>query len=387
LLGTQAVGIYRMESDSDLWAVEVSKGLLVTYVAGFNAPVGQDALRQALRMRRPIVGSAAAATSAGEPGVKANEAAQPASSPCMDWYRVWLAVPIITKGKTYGGILLYYAEPRALSDEEIQLAMAFSDQVALAIENARLRERTQQAAALAERERLARELHDAVTQTLFSASVIAEAVPRIWDSHPGEARRAMEELCKLTRGALAEMRTMLVELRPSVLTEKPLGELLSHLGDAMGPRIPVDVEIGADLPLQPELQVALYRIAQEALTNTVKHAAASKATVTLYSVPGRVELSVQDDGRGFDLASAPPGGLGLRNMRERAAAVGALLEIETGPGEGTRVRIRWEEYPEGERTMAKTTARMGTQPLNGLCQARQTPGVETAHCTFVQRSH
>ncbi|MFN2156806.1 MAG: histidine kinase [Anaerolineae bacterium] len=348
LLGTQAVGIYRLESDSARWAVEISKGLLVTYVAGFNAPVGQDTLRRALVLRRPIVGSPAAVTTEREHAAVASQSVQPTPSGWTRWYRAWLAVPIIAKGETYGGMLLYYTEPRALSEEEIQLATTFSDQVALAIENARLRERTQQAAALAERERLARELHDAITQTLFSASVIAEAMPRIWDSHPDEARRAMEELRKLTRGALVEMRTMLVELRPAVLTEKPLGELLSHLGDAMSQRnrIPVVVNIRGDVPLQSELQVALYRIAQEALANVVRHAAASKATVTLHSVPGRVELQVQDDGRGFYLCAAPAGGLGLRNMRERAAAVGAVLEVKTCPGEGTQVQVLWEQHPE-----------------------------------------
>jgi signal transduction histidine kinase len=348
LLGTQAVGVYRLESDPDRWAVEVSKGLLVTYVAGANVPIGQDTLRRAMVARRPMVGPPVLAAAGAEDDRVSGADARPPVSPWVGWYRAWLAVPIITKGETYGGMLLYYTESRVLSEEEIQLATAFSDQAALAIENARLRARVQQAAALAERERLARELHDAVTQTLFAASVIAEALPRIWEAYPEERQRGIEELRTLTRGALAEMRTMLIELRPAALTEKPLGELLSHLGDAMSGRnrIPVAVNVEGDTALQPDLQVALYRIAQEALTNIAKHAAASQASVTLHCMPGSVELRVTDDGRGFDPSNLRPGRSGLRNMRDRAADVGAVLEIETEPGEGTQVLVLWEGHPE-----------------------------------------
>jgi signal transduction histidine kinase len=270
-------------------------------------------------------------------------------------------VPIITKGEVYGGMLLYYSEPRALSEEEIQLATSFCDQAALAIENARLRERAEQAATTAERERLARELHDAVTQTLFSASVIAEAMPRIWFDHPEERDRGIEELQHLTKGALAEMRTLLVELRPTALTEKPLGELLGHLAAAASgqTRTPVRLRVEGETKLEPGMQVALYRIAQEALNNVAKHARARQAWVSLHcSVAGgakecgkTVILSVRDDGRGFDPDKASPDHLGLAIMRERAGAVGAELTIESTRGGGTEVRVLWtadEEANTGE---------------------------------------
>jgi signal transduction histidine kinase len=339
LLDTQAVGIYRLESDADRWAIEAARGLLVTYVAGSNVPIGQSTLRQAILTSRPLIGSYASRAKATEQ----DPWPAPPPRPRLGWYRAWLAVPIITKGEIYGGMLLYYVEPRALSEEEIQLATSFCDQAALAIENARLREQVEQAAAAAERERLARDLHDAVTQTLFSASVIAEALPRIWATDPQEVQNGIEELRRLTRGALAEMRTMLLELRPAALTEKPLDELLSHLADAMTgqTRIPVLLTVDGEACLHSELQVALYRIAQEALNNVAKHARASQAMVSLHCAPGSIRLEITDDGCGFDAAAAPPDSMGLRIMRERAAGIGAALEIESQPEGGTRVRVQW----------------------------------------------
>lgn len=342
LLDTQAVGIYRLEREADRWAVEAARGLLVTYVAGSNVPVGQSTLRQAILSRRPLIGHARASP-AREEGPALDPAHRPAPSTRLGWYRAWLAVPLLIKDEVYGGMLLYYTEPRALSEEEIQLATSFCDQAALAIENARLRERAEQAAAAAERERLARDLHDAVTQTLFSASVIAEALPRIWTSDPEQARQGVEELHRLTRGALAEMRTLLLELRPAALTEKPLGELLCHLADATAGqlRIPVTLQVEGDSWLEPELQVALYRIAQEALNNTSKHARAGEASLSLHCAPGTVRLEVADDGCGFDAAAVSPEAMGLRIMEERAASIQATFEIESQPAQGTRVRLEW----------------------------------------------
>jgi signal transduction histidine kinase len=345
LLGTQAVGIYRLESDADRWAVEAARGLLVTYVAGSNVPIGQEALRRAIVTHRPVIGHHAHSAAGQETGATQHDEGQSHSHLRFGWYQAWLAVPIVTKGRVYGGMLLYYTEARALSEEEIQLATAFCDQAALAIENGRLRQRVEQAAAAAERDRLARDLHDAVTQTLFSASVIAEAMPRIWLTNPEESQRGIEELRQLTRGALAEMRTLLLELRPAALTEKPLGELLGHLADAVTgqARIPVRLEVEGERELPADLQVVLYRIAQEALNNVTKHARASQASIALRCTPARVALEVADDGRGFDPDRALPDRLGLGIMRERAESVGALFEIESQPGQGTRVHVWWQD--------------------------------------------
>jgi signal transduction histidine kinase len=217
--------------------------------------------------------------------------------------------------------------------------------VALAIENARLREQSELAAAMAERDRLARELHDAVTQTLLSASLIAEAMPHVWRRDPEEGRRGLAELRQLTQGAAAEMRTMLVELRPAALTEKPLGELLRHLTEAMTSRarIPIALTVQGKGLLPPDVQIALYRIAQEALNNVAKHAGANRASVDLQNQADRAALSIEDDGCGFEPENVLPDHFGLSIMRERAEGIGAALRIATQPGDGTKVVVNWQD--------------------------------------------
>jgi len=347
LLGNQAAGIYRLEDDGT-WAIEAAQGSPFTYASVTEIPIGHEALRRATESRLPVAipDLAAQLLAAGEPALKAGSEA-----PARTWsdrYQAMLAVPIIVGDEVYGGIALYYSEPREFPEEEIELAGAFGDQVALAIENSRLRDQVQEAAALAERERLARDLHDAVTQTLFSAGLIAEALPRVWERDPERAREGLEELRQLTQGASAEMRTLLLELRPAALTEKPLGELLGHLTDAVTSRtrVPVTLTVEGDGSLPPEVQIALYRIAQEALNNIVKHAAATEASVNLRSEAARVTLTIRDDGRGFDATEALPDQLGVGIMQERARSIGAQLEITSRTGQGTRVRVDWQETDE-----------------------------------------
>jgi signal transduction histidine kinase len=195
-----------------------------------------------------------------------------------------------------------------------------------------------------ERSRLARDLHDAVTQTLFSASLIADVLPRIWERNQDEGRRRLEELRQLTRGALAEMRTLLLELRPAALAEAEMGDLLRQLAESVTGRARVAVEVKeegvCDLP--PDVKVALYRIAQEALNNVAKHAGASQAQVAFAcGAQEPVSLRIRDNGRGFDPASVPPEHLGLGIMRERAAAVGARLTIRSEVGRGTEIVVEW----------------------------------------------
>jgi signal transduction histidine kinase len=213
-----------------------------------------------------------------------------------------------------------------------------------------LRKSEMEQAVATERNRLARELHDAVSQTLFSGSLIAEALPDIWATAPQEVGAYLDDLQQLNRGALAEMRTLLLELRPAALVDSELGDLLRQLSDAVQGRegIPVMVTVTIEQSLPTEVHVALYRIAQEALNNVVKHARANQVTVSLCCVSSDartaaegVELCVTDDGRGFDLQNVPPDHLGLGIMRERAEAIGAALEITSAPGAGTRVTVVW----------------------------------------------
>ena len=341
LLGTRAAGIYTLERDTGTWSVQATRGLLVTYVAGARLPVGQSALHRAMTARQPVsISDLVTSLESGEEQPPSADQQGIAAS----WariYRALLAVPIVVQDQVYGGMLLYYGEPRGFSQEEIDLAVAFGDQVALAIGNDQLRQQVEEAATSAERDRLARELHDAVTQTLFSASLIAEAMPRVWEQNPEEGRRGLEELRRLTKGAAAEMRTMLVELRPAALTEKPLGELLRHLTEAMAgrTRLPVDLKVEGDSVLQPDTQIALYRITQEALNNVAKHAGASAVTVDLACRPDRTVLKVRDNGSGFEPDNVLPDRFGVGIMRERAQGIGAAIHIDSQPGKGTTISV------------------------------------------------
>jgi PAS domain S-box-containing protein len=211
-------------------------------------------------------------------------------------------------------------------------------------------EQREEAATVAERERLARDLHDSVIQSLFSVSAIAEALPTLWERDQAEALRGLEELRQLTQGALAEMRTLLLELRPSALAKQELDALIAQLTQALAgrTRMPITTEVTGDCTLPAEARIALYRIAQEALNNVVKHARASRATVELHCEAGYARLCISDDGRGFNPAAVQPGQLGLDIMRERAQAAGASLRIESQPGQGTRVLAEWGRSPEGE---------------------------------------
>ena len=214
----------------------------------------------------------------------------------------------------------------------------------MAIENAQLYKQAQFAATIEERQRLARELHDAVTQTLFSCSLIADVLPRIWDLNPEEGHRRLEELRQLTRGALAEMRTLLLELRPAALMEVELSDLLKQLGEAFTgrSRIPVQIEIEEGISIPPDVKIGLYRIAQEALNNVFKHARAEKVVLSLRSQPDGLELSIADDGGGFDQSEVSSRQLGLKIMQERSLEIGAELKIDSNLGAGTEVIARWK---------------------------------------------
>jgi two-component system nitrate/nitrite sensor histidine kinase NarX len=258
-----------------------------------------------------------------------------------------MGVPLIIGDQVYGGLAFYYAKPQAFSEDQVQLALTFAQQAALAMENAQLRQEVAQSAVAAERSRLARDLHDAVTQTLFSASLIAEVLPRIWERDQEQGRARLAELRELTRGALAEMRTLLLELRPAALIEARLSDLLRQLGESITgrARVPVTVDVEGDGQVPVEVKVALYRIAQESLNNVAKHSGATQATVRLRCAPDGVQLCVRDDGRGFDPTHISSDHLGLGIMRERAEAIHATLRIDSQSGQGTRIDVSWQNSP------------------------------------------
>jgi signal transduction histidine kinase len=274
-------------------------------------------------------------------------------------FRSELSVPLIVKQDIVGALNLYYAKPRVFSQDDIDLAVSFCDQTALAIENARLREQAQAEAVTAERNHIARELHDSVTQTIFSASLIADVLPTIWEKNPSEAGGALEDLRKLTHGALAEMRTLLLELRPVGLDNASIVDLLKQLAEGFSgrTRAQVAIHIQGDAVLPTEVKLCFYRITQEALNNAAKHSGADKVELEIKSFPisrkrGKtisnqgifsesVSLSIRDNGRGFDPEHVAGEHLGLGIMQERAVNAQVALSVQSKPGQGTEISLRW----------------------------------------------
>jgi signal transduction histidine kinase len=160
-----------------------------------------------------------------------------------------------------------------------------------------------------------------------------------------EGKRRLEEVRQLTRGALAEMRTLLLELRPDSLVEAEFGYLMTQLGESITgrSRVPVKVTVNGSCAMPVEVKIALYRIAQEALNNVAKHAGASEAKVDLLCRPGRVTLHISDNGKGFVVRGVPPNSLGLGIMKERAREIGAVLKLKSQPGKGAAVKVVWND--------------------------------------------
>ena len=207
-----------------------------------------------------------------------------------------------------------------------------------------LRESEAEKAAQRERTRLAGELHDSVTQALFAATMKAEALT-LDDALPARSAHAVEEVRRLTRGALAQMRTLLLELRADPLDEIPIQQLLRHLVEATESRVRtvVRLAVNEEEPLPGALHTPVYRIAQEALDNAARHAVAPHAWVTLDVRPTESRLVVGDDGQGFDPEAVDSSHHGLRCMRERADEAGARLQIQSSVGGGTQVTVDWRD--------------------------------------------
>jgi PAS domain S-box-containing protein len=262
----------------------------------------------------------------------------------MEGVLSWMWVPLAVKDRIIGGFGIAHTDRNYFNRHHADLAMTIANQAALTLVNAELYEHAQTLAALQERQRLAQNLHDAVNQSLFSAGLIAEVLPRLWEREPETARRSLEDLRHLTRGAMAEMRALLAELRPSTLTDTELGDLLRLLANAFTGRtnIPVAVTVNREGDLPADTQVALYRICQEALNNIAKHAKADKVEIDLQYASLGLELHIHDNGCGFSPAKVTPSGhYGLGMMHERAQEVGAKLKITSQPGKGTDVAIKW----------------------------------------------
>jgi len=264
----------------------------------------------------------------------------PAAHPRM---RAFLGVPVVSKGDVIAAFYLT-DKPGGFDAEDQELIELLAAHAAIAIENARLYELSRELSVAEERTRLAHELHDAVTQQLFGLALAADTARAAVHDDPDRAIAELDRVAVLAAGAMAELRTLVGALRPARLGEDGLVAALRHHAELLGRVHGVAVDVvasGAATP-GPEAELALYRVGQEALSNALRHARASRVRVEVHLDDAAVTVAVSDDGDGFDPAAPGLGSrrLGLTSMRERARAVGGALEIDAAPGRGTTVRLR-----------------------------------------------
>jgi signal transduction histidine kinase len=263
-------------------------------------------------------------------------------------YRSTLLAPLVLKGETVGVVGLTQDEPDYYTQRHVELATAIASQAAIAIDNARLYERAQAAAALEERARLARDLHDSVTQSVFSVGLLARTARTLHERGSDDLGTTLGRIEVVAQDALSELRALLYELRPAALDDEGLGRALPRLVSAIQARTDTPIRYTGECHarLGQETETALVRVVQEALANAIKYAQATVITVNLVEASERLVVTVEDDGIGFDPAASVTaatagqgGGLGLRSMRERAAAAGLRLQVDSAPGAGTRITI------------------------------------------------
>jgi signal transduction histidine kinase/ligand-binding sensor domain-containing protein len=255
-----------------------------------------------------------------------------------------ISIPLMVKEKLVGAIILATRTMRQVKSDDLDLLAAIGQQVGMAVENARLYERAEQTAAVTERSRLARELHDSVTQLLYSVTLYAEAAAELLRS--GETETAADHLRELrdtAQEALREMRLLIFELhRPSLEKGGLAGALQARL-DAVETRggMHSELQVEGTEQLSRTTQAELYNIGQEALNNALKHAHANSVSIRLRFTDEETELELRDDGVGFEPASnLSGGGFGISGMKERAQRIGGTLQIESAPGQGTKVNVR-----------------------------------------------
>lgn len=320
------------EQDQTTLSLATEQGLLPNMVASLGAlPSDQGLAGLVIEQNKPVLIADLETDPQTPPAIRGSQ------------FNTYVGVPIRARGQALGVLSILGRSKNQFNEGEVALLTSIADQVGVAVENIRLQKQAQQAAVMRERARLARELHDAVTQSLYSLTLFAEAASELIESgNLGAVKHNLRRIGETALQALKEMRLLVYELRPSALERDGLVGALRERLNAVEGRVNVRARLITEdlIELPAPVEEGLYRIAQEALNNILKHAAASSVTLYLRANGNRVELEVIDDGTGFDLAQAEKaGGMGLKNIRERARKIGGSVEINTGPGQGTKIIV------------------------------------------------
>jgi two-component system NarL family sensor kinase len=260
-----------------------------------------------------------------------------------DGLRYHASIPLYDHGQQLGVLNVASTDWRELSAEDLRLLYTVGDLLSIAIARACLFARSANLGALEERNRLAREIHDTLAQGLSGIALQLETADALLDASADSERirTAVLEALTLTRSNLEAARRSVLDLRAAPLEGRSLdGALAALAAETQTEHLRVDLEtVGAERPLPARVEVGLYRIAQEALTNVIRHADARHVALRLTSTPEQVQLEVEDDGRGFDPANVGQNRYGLTGMNERAKLLAGSLELESCPGEGTRLEV------------------------------------------------
>lgn len=262
--------------------------------------------------------------------------------PEMCWVKSYVGAPIISEDQVIGFLNLESMTPYYFEMEHGKLVRAFANHAAIAIRNAQLYKQAQRVAIIEERQRLARELHDAVSQTLFSANMIADSLPMLYQKQPADVFPQLKLLRQQTQLAMSELRAMLFELRPQTLADTDMQQLLEQLVQSFAGRGLVDTTLTVendDTQILLEPKIAFYRIAQEAINNAIQHAHATHIEVRFVADDSHYAMTIRDNGQGFDITAQRPGHMGLQIMQDRAHSIGAQLTIESNNKTGTHIDI------------------------------------------------
>jgi signal transduction histidine kinase/ligand-binding sensor domain-containing protein len=261
-------------------------------------------------------------------------------------------VPILSANTVLGGLAVLENTKIKMNDEDLNLLKSLADQAALAMENARLRTATEEIAVVSERNRIARDLHDAITQTLFSANLIADSLPLTMKNDPRKGEESLASLQNLNRSALAEMRALLLELRPAVIKDISLSELLKQMADTLKGRASVNVTLNLleNFQLPEDVHFQFYRIAQEITTNIIKHSRAKNVEISFVSKSyirsnqlfASAKMIIADDGIGFEIGKIQGLHFGIKDIYERAEMINASAKIDSEPENGTKIILEWK---------------------------------------------
>jgi ligand-binding sensor domain-containing protein/signal transduction histidine kinase len=352
LSGTNFVALWLLQSGQGPFQLHSIRGEFPEAMLKLKLEIGEGMLGLAVKERRNIYfqDMSQVQYATGHSGIDdmhpvyINEPNIGTLTQVIETFKAIMVVPLLTPNSAYGALEFFYPTPRQFTEEEINLASAFAEQAALAIENAILRTQSTRSAVLTERTRLARELHDSVSQLLYSVTLYAEAAAEQLDT--GEtviAAGHLRELRDTAQEALREMRLLIFELHRPELGKGGLAGALQARLDAVETRggMHSELQVEGNEKLPRSIQEELYNIAHEALNNALKHAHANNVSIRLRFGEAETEMEICDDGVGFEAAvEQMSGGFGISGMKERAQKIVGVLQVVSSPGKGTKVSVR-----------------------------------------------